>query len=70
MFTRTLGFDVIKDGIITIVIHPGWVRTDMGGRGASIGVKESAGGILNVTDKLSKKDVGRFLQWDGAELPW
>ena len=70
MFSRTLAFDVIDDGIITIVIHPGWVRTDMGGRGASIGVEESAAGILNVTEKLTKKDVGRFLAWDGAEIPW
>ena len=70
MFSRTLAFDVIGDGIITIVIHPGWVRTDMGGRGASIGVEESAAGILNVTEKLTKKDVGRFLAWDGAEIPW
>ncbi len=70
MFSRTLAFDVIDDGIITIVIHPGWVRTDMGGRGASIAVEESAAGILNVTEKLTKKDVGRFLAWDGAEIPW
>lgn len=70
MFSRTLAFDVIDDGIITIVIHPGWVRTDMGGSGASIGVEESAAGILNVTEKLTKKDVGRFLAWDGAEIPW
>lgn len=70
MFSRTLAFDVIDDGIITIVIHPGWVRTDMGGRGAFIGVEESAAGILNVTEKLTKKDVGRFLAWDGAEIPW
>ena len=70
MFSRTLAFDVIDDGIITIVIHPGWVRTDMGGSGGSIGVEESANGILNVTANLTKKDMGRFLQWDGAELPW
>lgn len=70
MFTRTLAFDVIADGIIAIVIHPGWVRTDMGGKNASISVEDSARGILQVTDSLSKDDVGRFLQWDGAELPW
>ena len=70
MFTRTLAFDLLPDGIITIVIHPGWVRTDMGGSGASLSVEESTRGILEVTDKLTKDDVGRFLQWDGAELPW
>lgn len=70
MFSRTLAFDVIADGIITIVMHPGWVRTDMGGSRASISVEESTRGILQVTEQLTKDDVGRFLQWDGAELPW
>lgn len=70
MFTRSLAFDVINDGIITIVIHPGWVQTDMGGSGASLTVEASAKGILQVTANLTKKDVGRFLQWDGDELPW
>lgn len=70
MFTRTLAFEVMADGIITIVIHPGWVRTDMGGKNASISAEESAQGILQVTEGLTKDDVGRFLQWDGAELPW
>ena len=70
MFTRTLAFDLIADGIITIVIHPGWVRTDMGGSGAVLDVEDSVQGILEVTGKLTNKDVGRFLQWDGTELPW
>lgn len=70
MFTRTLAYEVLSDGIITIVMHPGWVQTDMGGSGAPLRVEESAQGILQVTDRLKKKDVGRFLQWDGKELPW
>jgi NAD(P)-dependent dehydrogenase (short-subunit alcohol dehydrogenase family) len=70
MFTRTLAFEVLPDGIITIVMHPGWVQTDMGGSGAPLSVKESAQGILQVTENLTKDDAGRFLQWDGDELPW
>lgn len=70
MFTRTLAFEIINDGIIAIVIHPGWVRTDMGGSSAHLGVEESASGIMDVTDNLTKQDAGRFLQWDGKELPW
>lgn len=70
MFTRTLAFELEKDGIITIMMHPGWVRTDMGGDNAPLSVEESVSSMLKVTNNLDRNDVGRFLQWDGKELPW
>jgi NAD(P)-dependent dehydrogenase (short-subunit alcohol dehydrogenase family) len=70
MFTRTLAFEVLPHNILAVVMHPGWVRTDMGGSSAPLSVEESARGILQVAGNLTKDDVGRFLQWDGAELPW
>lgn len=57
-------------GAVAVVIHPGWVRTDMGGRGASISVAESARGILGVLDRLTVADHGKFLTWDGRIHPW
>lgn len=57
-------------GAIAVVIHPGWVQTDMGGRGASITVAESASGVTKVLDELTAADHGRFLTWDGREHPW
>ncbi|MDH3641422.1 MAG: SDR family oxidoreductase [Gammaproteobacteria bacterium] len=57
-------------GITAIVMHPGWVRTDMGGRSASLSPQESAAGIRSVIDGLEPKDHGRFLTWDGSEHPW
>lgn len=57
-------------GAIAVVIHPGWVRTDMGGRGASIGVSESVEGIIDVLDALTVEDHGKFLTWDGRVHPW
>ncbi|MGD2059244.1 MAG: SDR family NAD(P)-dependent oxidoreductase [Acidimicrobiia bacterium] len=57
-------------GAIAVVIHPGWVRTDMGGRGASLAVGESAAGIKRVMDGLTWDDHGRFLTWDGRVHPW
>ena len=57
-------------GAIAVVIHPGWVRTDMGGPGASIGVPESAEGIVEVLDALTVEDHGKFLTWDGRVHPW
>ena len=70
MFSRSLAFDLRSDGIITIMIHPGWVQTDMGGGGASLTVQESAEGIIQIIDNLTMNDLGHFLQVDGPELPW
>jgi len=51
-------------------MHPGWVRTDMGGPKAPLSVEESAAGMRRVIAGLTLADSGRFLQWDGKELPW
>lgn len=57
-------------GVVGIVMHPGWVRTDMGGRGATLSVEESVAGIRRVITGLSSADHGRFFSWDGSEHPW
>ena len=57
-------------GVVAIVVHPGWVRTDMGGPSATLSVEESAAGIMNVVADLTASDHGRFLTWDGREHPW
>lgn len=57
-------------GIIAIVMHPGWVRTDMGGDRATLSVEESVRGIRRVVAQLTPADHGCFLTWDGREHPW
>jgi NAD(P)-dependent dehydrogenase (short-subunit alcohol dehydrogenase family) len=57
-------------GLTAIVMHPGWVRTDMGGRGATLAVEESVAGIRRVIATMSSADHGRFYTWDGREHPW
>lgn len=57
-------------GAIAVVIHPGWVRTDMGGPGASLPIRESVEGIKSVHDALTPDDHGSFLTWDGRVHPW
>jgi NAD(P)-dependent dehydrogenase (short-subunit alcohol dehydrogenase family) len=59
-----------ESGAIAIVMHPGWVRTDMGGSGASISVTESVDGIVRVLDDLEPAQHGQFLTWDGRQHPW
>jgi NAD(P)-dependent dehydrogenase (short-subunit alcohol dehydrogenase family) len=70
MLTKRLAVETKAMGIITILIHPGWVMTDMGGPGAQITKEESVRGMLRVIDSLTMQDNGRFLGWDGKEVPW
>ena len=57
-------------GVTAIVMHPGWVRTDMGGEHASLSPRESALGIKGVVESLTPDQHGQFLTWDGHEHPW
>jgi len=70
MFMRSFAFDVIESGVISVVINPGWVQTDMGGSDAELMPAESIAGILGVVDSLTPADAGRFLDWQGNEHPW
>lgn len=65
-----LATDLAPEGIAVISVHPGWVRTDMGGSGADINVEESAAGILSLIDRLSMAESGRFFDWQGESLPF
>jgi NAD(P)-dependent dehydrogenase (short-subunit alcohol dehydrogenase family) len=57
-------------GVIAIVLHPGWVRTDMGGDSAPLSVEESVAGIRQLVSGLTEARHGRFWTWDGREHPW
>ena len=70
MAMRTLAEAWRERGITVCALHPGWVRTDMGGSAAALGVAESATGLLRVIEGLSIEDSGRFLDQEGDELPW
>ena len=68
--TRSLAADLKDRGITVAVFHPGWVSTDMGGSTAPVTPAESAHGIRAVIEGLTAADSGRFLGYDGAEIPW
>ncbi len=70
MLTRTLAFDLVPKGIIAVMMHPGWVKTDMGGPQAPLTPTESVAGMLRVINCLTLKDTGKFLTWEGKEHPW
>jgi len=51
-------------------MHPGWVKTDMGGPHAQLTVEESASGIRAVIEGMGKADSGKFYKWNGEIHPW
>jgi NAD(P)-dependent dehydrogenase (short-subunit alcohol dehydrogenase family) len=65
-----LATDLKRQGVAVAVLHPGWVRTDMGGRGADIEAGPSAKGILDIAERLDLAGTGKFLRYDGADMAW
>jgi NAD(P)-dependent dehydrogenase (short-subunit alcohol dehydrogenase family) len=57
-------------GIAAAAIHPGWVRTDMGGPRADIDAQTSVAGMRRVIDGLTVDNAGRCWMYDGSTLPW
>ncbi len=70
MAMRTLALEWEPRGITVCMLHPGWVKTDMGGSNAALDPSESAAGLLDVIDGLTLKDTGRFLDHAGKSMPW
>ncbi len=62
--------DLRDRGITAVALHPGWVRTDMGGPNGEISVEESASGLRKVLSEVSIEDSGRFFDIDGSVIPW
>jgi NAD(P)-dependent dehydrogenase (short-subunit alcohol dehydrogenase family) len=67
---RSLAIDLRPRGIAAVVVHPGWVKTDMGGADADLTPEQSVRDLLALIDRLTLADSGRFLNHDGSELPW
>ncbi len=61
---------VLAGKAICVSLHPGWVRTDMGGTGADLAPETSVHDMRHVIAGLKKADHGRFLNHDGSAIPW
>jgi NAD(P)-dependent dehydrogenase (short-subunit alcohol dehydrogenase family) len=59
-----------RDGIIVVPLHPGWVKTDMGGRSAPLSPQESIAAMCKVIGNLKLSDSGTFFDQSGATRPW
>jgi len=71
MVTKSMSVDLEKSGINAVAIHPGWVRTAMGGPGGLIDTFESVTNMIRViADVQTGVNKGLFLNYNGAELKW
>ena len=62
--------DLKDDGIKCVALHPGWVKTDMGGPNAEITARESVSRMFAIMLALKQHDSGRFIDIDGSDIPW
>jgi NAD(P)-dependent dehydrogenase (short-subunit alcohol dehydrogenase family) len=67
---KSLAIDLKGRGISVALVHPGYVKTEMGGPDADISPEESARGIKAVSDRLELASTGNFYDWDGTSRSW
>lgn len=70
MVVKSLAIDLKPFGITAVVLHPGWVKTDMGGPNAMISPEQSVSGMRKVISGLGPADSGKFFAYDGQVIPW
>jgi NAD(P)-dependent dehydrogenase (short-subunit alcohol dehydrogenase family) len=70
MLVKGLGATLGSRGIKVVALSPGWVRTDMGGAGATLAPQTSVAGLRKVLAGLKATDSGRFFSYDGSPIPW
>jgi NAD(P)-dependent dehydrogenase (short-subunit alcohol dehydrogenase family) len=67
---KSLSIDLRDRGISVVTLHPGWVKTNMGGPEADLEIPNAVRSVIAVLDRLGPEISGKFLNYDGTELPW
>jgi len=67
---KSLSVDLENEDIVVALIHPGWVKTDMGGPNALIDKETSVRGMTEVISNLDISSTGNFYNYDGSIIPW
>ena len=65
-----LALDLKPRGIPVLLLHPGMVKTDMGGGPQAVEAKDAAARMVARIDELDMDGTGKFLHCEGYELPW
>ncbi len=67
---RSLTHDLKSHNVATMTLHPGWVRTDMGGPGGWIDVIQSVSGMIQQIENLSIQNTGQYIDYAGKLIKW
>lgn len=67
---KSLSLDQQGAGVKAVALHPGWVKTDMGGPNALISAEESVRGMRDIIENLQPAQSGSFLDYQGTAIPW
>jgi len=70
MLGRTFAMDYGDEGIYTLLINPGWVKTDLGNPGAKVEVEDSVSGMREVIEQMDEQINGQFVNYKGDTEPW
>jgi len=70
MMTKLAANELGPKGATVVLLHPGWVQTELGGPRATTPANESVSAMRAVLDKLTPADNGRFINFDGSPIPW
>ncbi len=67
---KSASIDLGACGVVCMALHPGWVRTDMGGADADLDVRASVASMRRVIAAANRSHNGRFLNFNGEQLEW
>jgi len=67
---KSASVELGAQGIVCLALHPGWVRTDMGGAGADVEAADSVAGMRRVIAAADASQDGSFFNYDGEPLAW
>jgi NAD(P)-dependent dehydrogenase (short-subunit alcohol dehydrogenase family) len=70
MAMKNASLDLASKGITCVVMHPGWVKTDMGGPNATLEPRDSIASMIRTLEGLTAAANGRFLNYDGRDCQW
>jgi len=70
MLTKNMAIAYQPHGITVVGLHPGWVKTDMGGPEAPLSVEESVTRLLGIIENLSPSRSGEFISFEGQVIPY
>lgn len=67
---HSMAIDLKPQGIACLLLHPGWVKTEMGGKNATLDVRDSVHGMRRVIESFTIDRTGSFLRHNGEAISW